>query len=268
MNKRPAKGFLSQVQSKGQQLPSRIVVSGVPGVGKTEFGSQVPGCIFGMTDDETGLITLLDSGLVQDVPYLPLWENWTDILDSVDELLTAGHDYKALVFDALGGVERKCHEHVCNRDYKNDFTKEGFLSYAAGYDTAMSDWRELLAKLDKLRIQRRMTIVFLAHTKIATFKNPRGADYDRYAVDCHWKTWSLTSKWADMVLFATHYVETTKKGLRHKACSSGDRVMYTKYDAAYDAKNRHNLPPEIDMGSSGAEAWANFVDAIKQGRKK
>jgi hypothetical protein len=44
--------------------------------------------------------------------------------------------------------------------------------------------------------------------------------------------------------------------------------MFTEYAAAYDAKNRHALPESIDMGTSGKEAWDNFANAMKSGRKK
>ena len=43
--------------------------------------------------------------------------------------------------------------------------------------------------------------------------------------------------------------------------------MYTERSAAYDAKNRLGLPGEIEMGNSAAEAWAEFMAAIKAGRE-
>ena len=44
------------------------------------------------------------------------------------------------------------------------------------------------------------------------------------------------------------------------------RVLYTEYSPAFDAKNRLGLPPVLDMGSNGTEAWANLVGAIKEAR--
>lgn len=260
-------GFLKAVQREGQKLPSRMIMQGIPGIGKTSWAAHCPGVLFGLPADETGLITLLDSGLVKDIPYMQPWETWDDVLDSVDELTAADHEYKALCIDGLSGVERLCHEHVCARDYGGKFSEQGFLGYMRGYETSLADWRILLGKLDRLRLTKRMTIIWLAHSKIATFKSPDTADYDRWVVDCHQKTWSLTSKWADIVMFATHHVETVKEGGRSKGRSAGDRLIYTTWTATYEAKNRHNLPEIIDMGSSGKEAWNNFAQAMKDGRK-
>ena len=44
-------------------------------------------------------------------------------------------------------------------------------------------------------------------------------------------------------------------------------MMFTEHHASFDAKHRHNLPPELEMGGSGKEAFANLCAAIKAGRK-
>jgi hypothetical protein len=139
-----------------------------------------------------------------------------------------------------------------------------------GYDVALADWRNLLNGLDRLRAQRRMSILALGHTKINTFKNPEGADYDRYAVDVHHKSWGLTHKWADLVLFANFvaHVDARKGDGKGKAKGGGRRVLYTTRTAAYDAKNRHGLPEQIDGGRSAEEAWSNFAAAMQAGKQQ
>jgi len=47
-----------------------------------------------------------------------------------------------------------------------------------------------------------------------------------------------------------------------KAVGGQHRVLLTTHHAAYDAKNRHGLPEEIDCGDSAAEAWKNFRAAL------
>jgi hypothetical protein len=140
----------------------------------------------------------------------------------------------------------------------------------AGYDVAVADWRKLLNALDELRTKRHMSILALAHTKISTFKNPEGSDYDRYTVDLHHKTWSLTHKWSDLVLFANFvaHVDAKKHDSKGKAKGGSRRVFFTARTAAYDAKNRHGLPEQIDCGHSAAEAWANFSAALHAGKQQ
>lgn len=186
---------------------------------------------------------------------------------------TSDHDFKTVVIDTLNGAERLCHEHVCERD--NGGSWESFLAYGKGPEIALADWRVFLNKCDDLRSARKMMVFFLIHTKVKPFKNPTGADYDRYQPDMNDKTWGLSHKWADVVLFGNfsvtvtgqnmkEIVDTSKKG---KGLGGKQRVIYTERDAAYDAKNRLGLPPEIDMGDSATDGWLNFSAAVKAARE-
>lgn len=250
-------------------MPSRLIFHGVEGIGKTSFAAQSPKPIFLMAKGETGLETLIDCGRLGEVPHLPEIQTWQETLDAIDWLTTADHEYKTLVLDTINGFERLCHEHVCRRDFNGDWGERGFVGYQRGFDTSLADWRELLNAIDRLRDAKRMSVIGLCHTKVANFKNPEGADYDRYVPDMHAKTWSLTLKWADHVLFANFFTIAEKeKGSISKAKGKGgqDRVVYTVRHAAYDAKNRAGLPDQIEMGTTGPEAWANFTAAMKAGK--
>lgn len=264
----PQPDFLSRVTATGQKLPNRVVLHGVEGVGKTTFAGHAPAPIFLMARGETGLETLIDSGRLKETPHFPELMDWQTTLTTLEALRGQDHKYKTVVLDTLNGFERLCHEHVCESLFNGDWGEKGFASYQRGYEVALPEWRLFLTLLDRIREERKCSILCLAHTKVATFKNPEGADYDRYTVDLHHKTWGLTHKWADMVLFATFHTETVeKKGERTKGIGGQQRVMYTERHAAWDAKNRHGLPEEIDFGRSGAEAWTNFIAAVQSGKE-
>jgi hypothetical protein len=156
--------------------------------------------------------------------------------------------------DTINGAERLCHEEVCAREFNNDWGERGFASYQKGPELALAEWRVLLGKMDRLRIEKGMTIVLLAHAKVAKFQNPDGPDYDRYSPDVDRRTWSLTHKWADCVLFGKYEViisggTTGEKAKKGKGIGQA-RMMFTQWSAAYDAKNRLGLPPEIEMGDT------------------
>lgn len=219
-----------------------------------------------MTPGETGLETLIDAGQLPQIPHFPECKLWADLLDFIESLLTGEHDRKTLIIDTFNGAERLCHEHVCRRDYNGDWGKQGFTSYMQGYDVSLADWRMFLALLDRLRSERKMAIIGLTHVKVTPYRNPVGADFDRYQPAMHNKTWELTYGWADIVLFANFYTVTEKDGGRVKGRGGQQRVFYTTHHAAYDAKHRHGLPEEIEMGDSGKEAWDNFIAAIKSGK--
>lgn len=267
---RPKRDWLGGVSRQIERRPSAAIVYGVPGIGKTSLAANMPGAVFMIDSSEDGINRLKESGLADSsVPVLPPVSDWIEAHEVLDALLNGEHDYKALALDALGGFERLCHEEVCRREYSGEWGERGFTSYMRGFETSLTDWRLFLQKLDQLRDKRSMSIMLLGHAKVTNFKNPEGPDYDRYLVDVHHKTWSLTHKWADMVLFANYEVEFGKDANQKKAKAQGGhtRVIHTEHSAAWDAKNRHNLPPIIDMGSTGKEAFSNLQQAIREGRK-
>lgn len=224
--------------------------------------------MFLQTKGETGLETLLDAGRLPEVAHFPEVQNWGELMGAIDVLTNEEHAYRTLVIDTLNGAERMCHEEVCRRDFAGDWTDKGFMGYMRGYEVSLADWRKLLIALDNIREKRRMAIVGLCHTNVKPFKNPEGPDYDRYQPEMHSKTWGLTHKWADAILFINFetFVNEDNAKRKGKATSSQARIMYTERHAAYDAGNRFGLPAEIEMGSSGQEAWNNFKAALVAGR--
>jgi hypothetical protein len=260
---------LAEVITVGSGRPSRGIIYGPEGVGKTAVGSMSPKPIFLMSRGETGLETLIDAGRVPETPHFPEILCFQDFLGAVRLLTSEPHDYRTLVIDTVNGVERLCHEHVCRREFGGRWGRDGFTSFNTGYDVAQADWRELLGALDRLRDVRRMGIIALGHARIAPFKNPEGADYDRFTPDLHAKTWGLTHRWADFVLFLNFdtYVEGDRSQ-RPKGKGGTRRVLHTERTAAFDAKNRHGLPERIDCGDSAAEAWGNLAAAMKAGKAR
>ena len=265
-----SRDYLAEVSDGGSKLPYRNVVIGVDGVGKTSLGASAPSPIFLLARGETGLETLIESGQLGKTKHLPVAESWEDVLGATRALLDGAHKYKTIVVDTANGVERLTHEHVCRRDFGNVWSGEdGFLAYNRGADVALTDWREFLGLLDQLRAAKQMQIVLLVHSRVRNFRNPEGADFDRYTADLNEKTWSLTSRWCDLVLFANSQVTTTTAGKgRREGVGGQERVLFTERTAAWDAKNRLGLPPKISMGSSGAEAWANLTKAIASARRE
>jgi hypothetical protein len=129
-------------------------------------------------------------------------------------------------------------------------------------------WEPLLNQLDALQ-HAGLGVFLIAHSTIRKFSNPEAADYDRWqSLSKHF--WDRIYAWADIVLFGGFEVTLAKKNKRQndaeeKAKASGGehRVLYTERRAAFDAKNRHGLPPRIDCGNSAADAWSNFISALK-----
>ena len=259
--------WADKVNSVGSGKPSRVVIHGVEGVGKTSLPAYAPSPIYMMTRGETGLMTLIDNDRIPETPHFPEVSTWLESLSQIDWLANAEHKFKTLAIDTGNGLERLCHEHIGNVEFGGDMGPKGFLNYGRGYDVSCGEWLKFLALLDRVR-ERGIQPFLICHTKVKNFKNPEGSDYDRYQPDMNEKTWGLTHKWADFVAFVNYetFVEKDKDSGRKKGAGGQKRIMYTERRAAFDAKNRMGLPPSIVLADSAEDSWKALLEAVKQAR--
>lgn len=218
-----------------------------------------------MARGEQGYDTLLSAGRVPAVPAV-LIESWEQLLGWLDAFAADTQGRESIVLDALGGFERLCHEHVCAKNFSNDWSDAGFLSFHKGFEISVGEWMKMLQRLDTLHAKGVMPVL-LGHSRVKAFKNPAGADFDRYECDVHAKTWAATARWADAVLFGNYRalvdkVVSTAKSSKGKGIGGTDRVLYAERRDAWDAKNRYGMPAEFDLSSEPSESWAAIWSLI------
>lgn len=225
--------------------PKRVLLYGPEGIGKSTFANGAPSPIFLCPEDGTAEL---------DVARLPEPQSWSDVIDAVRLLGREQHEFRTLVIDTLDWIEPLCWRHVCAVGKKESIEDFG---YGKGYLAALEEWRGLIVEIDKLRASRGMHIVMLGHSKVATFKNPEGDDYDRYSLKMHEKAGGLLKEWVDAVLFANYetFVDKASDRARGKGLSSGARVIHTERRAAWDAKNRYGMPEQIPL------SWDEFAQS-------
>lgn len=194
-----------------------------------------------------------EDGGAPEAKRFPLPTSWGEILEAVDELASAKHEYRTLVLDTADWIEPMVWDHVCHVNKVKQLEDVGG-GYGKGFDQARDEWRLLLSRLETLR-DRGMTIVILAHAEVKNFKNPIGPDFEKYQLKMNSKTAAILREWADAVLFARlETYEVTDKQKRTRGVSDGVRTVYTQPSAAYDAGNRLSLPPELPLDWSDFEA--------------
>lgn len=246
-------------------MPPRVLLNAVEGWGKTTIGAFSEKPLMVMARDETGYPTLLRSGRVPSIDAVAP-QTWGELLALCDKLIAAPSGHKTLVLDAAGGFERMCLEHVCKRDYKGDWSESGFEGFQRGYKTSINDWMQFLQRLDRIHASGVM-ILMLAHSKVGSSKNPLGADYDKYIVDMSTQLYGVTGKWVDDILFGDFFVaveggKTGERARKGKAIGGTQRILYTEQSAGYIAKNRHGMPPEMEIPNDHTQAWATIWSAI------
>lgn len=240
--------------------PPRIVLYGVPGVGKTTLAAQIQGAVWLPAED--GLAAL-------DVPAFPQPTSYEQCLEAIDTLLNEPHDYSTFVVDSLSAIELLLVDYVVRTVPHEKGHKvasiEGY-GYGKGVKThAPNEWRNLRSGLDALRAKG-MQIVIVAHSMVEKFEDPTSEPYDRYQVAINRNSEPVIYDWADAVLFMNYEVAAVgnDENSRRRGVGTGKRRIYTSERPSFRAKNRYRMPFEIPVAQDKPqEAWAQIEACIE-----
>jgi hypothetical protein len=252
------------------QAPSRILVYGPEGIGKSSLCASAEDVIFMCRESGTEQL---------DVQRLPECTHWKDaqpdkdgirrdVWSQIEQIRHGEHGFKALAIDTLDWLEPLVFQHVIESDPERSKNKgksiEGaYGGYGKGHVVALNEWRALLNQLDCIRKERGMHILLLAHSHIKAFNNPEGDNWDRYVLKMNEKAAGLFKEWCDAVLFANTEVLASKKsggmGENKKMFGVSDnaRYLFTNRRPAWDAKNRFGLPDKMAL------SWSELIKHIK-----
>ena len=254
-------GILEQVKTEPDPRGMRIVVLGVPGVGKTSFACQAPKPLIVTSRAEDGVVTLMNAGQIEPVSYLDGVKTFSEFSNVVQELRdTEDLKYQSLVVDTINGLSVACVKETCDESYGGDWTK--FSSYGQGYVLASDKWRKVFYDLDQLRLEKGIHVLCCGHVKIGNFQNPSGQDFSRYQPDLHKSLWPVVERWSDAILFMDFITVTAQEGLKVKGKGGTQRIIHTQGQASFVAKNRYGLPAELSAGKTPQVAWQNFATAL------
>ena len=247
-------------------MPTVAINHGVPGIGKTSMWAYAPDPLFLMVDEEVGLKMLIAQKRLPNVAHFPEpARSAEEVIEATQAVATGKIKCKTFVTDTANSVIGLIYKQVCAECYNNSMVE--FMSFHAGYETSIPYIANYIRLLAKIR-DRGIAITLIAHTRIKTFKNPLGPDYDRYIPQMHDKAWELLNNFADLVLFSNYEVtgEKASKGKIKTTTQQTTAYLYPVRSPAFDAKNRHGLTGKIAMGKSGQEAWNNLERNLKSCR--
>lgn len=246
-----------------------LFIYGPPGVGKSSLAARFPKPVFVIDSQETGVEDLMEFGQIPKPVDVLEVDTYPGLLKTTNEIAAGKTGARTAVFDSVSGFESLCFQYHCQENYDNDWSKKGFLNYFQGpVGAAKTDWPKWIDALVKVRAAG-INVVVIGHSKLGPYANPWGADYDRFTPDMDKRTWAITHKWAQCILFYCYHVELEEKGLKVKPEEgSNQRFIFTEWTPQGDAKNRFGLEPIIDAGNDSKEAYDNWKTAFKEARSK
>jgi 5'-3' exonuclease len=249
----PDMADMTKIITERKGGPLKVVVYGPEGVGKTRFGAFSTKPIF--LCSESGL----SAPDLKDVPAFPTIDGWADVFSAVEHLKSSEHGYRTLVLDSLDWLHQYAKAHVMAT---NKMDASGYDDYGRGEKIAFDEWCRLMGAIDDLQAAKGMHVIVLAHSSTETFQNPQGEDFSRFQLALSKKAADRWKQWPDFLLFMSQEVFTkkTKSDKAFKGVVGGHRI-YTERTAAFDAKNRVNLPAEIEYET--ANPFYPFAQAVK-----
>jgi len=226
--------MLNIIEGK-EKRPLKIVIYGPEGIGKSTFASQFPDPLF--IDTEGGTSNL-------NIRRIKCNKSWDELISIVKEINANPDICKTVVLDTADWSEFLCINAVCEKYRKNNIEDFGF---GKGYVYLLDEYSKLLSLLDKL-IEVGINVVITAHAKPRKFELPeeQGA-FDRYEMKLTRQVAPLIKEWCDALLFCNYKIYVVTAENNTKKAQGGKRVLYTTHNPTYDAKNRFNLPEELEL---------------------
>lgn len=240
--------------TKGPQIKPMIhTIFGVQGCGKSTWASKFPKCLF--LDLEKGSYHL-------DVARLDQLSSLSEVKEVLESIQKNAGGYKTLVIDSVESLESMIFEHVC-AEGKVDSIEKYDGGYGKGYVRSREIMSGIMKTLRAITESQGLTVILIGHSQVKNHTDPaENVAYDRYIMRCNDKMSAVIRDLSDSVFFCAHKVATYKDGQKTRAISDGERVMYTSWRAAYDAKSRLNLPHELPLD------YQAFISAIDNQKPK
>lgn len=233
--------ILSKVKTGKKVGPMRAIIYSDPKAGKTTLIADVPNVVVIPLEEGQGLLEYAST---------PQPHDFDTFMETLRELGTDEHPYKAVGIDGLTGVEQLIWNLVCEKSFKGDW--EQFHNFARGPRLASALWVDVFQALDAIR-RRGIAIWCAAHAKNETIEDVTIGNHTRVspAIDKH--ALAVAVRWADLI----GYIDSEKmqvdvgnektKKLTRTAHATGVRRLVVEDTGRHMAGNRYGLGSPIDL---------------------
>jgi hypothetical protein len=218
-----------------RQAAVRGTIYGIEGIGKTTLATQFPAPLVLDTEDGTNHIDVARASI----------HDWKSLTLALTELAVNAQGFRTIVIDSADWAEKLLIEWLLKTSGKKSIEDFGF---GKGYTMVAEHWTRFLASCDVL-IGQGINVVFVAHSTVKRTSPPDQTDgFDRYELKLTKQSAPLLREWCDLLLFCNYKTKLIEgSDGRLKAQGGKERIMHAEHSAAWDAKNRFDLPAEMPM---------------------
>lgn len=232
-------GFEEVKIGTSKEMPAKVILYGVPKIGKSRFAADFPDAFF--INIEDGL-----SYLGKEVRSTPKLESYDDVMawlvhiHSTDSF-TAGR----IVVDSLDWFEALARKSVEDAHGGKSISDQAYkpFSYGAGMALVADKTNRIFTALDAIYKTRGIPSLLIAHSQIRTIDLPNKDPYSKYELKLGKAVAAKAAEWADLILFADYSFVVTSDG----KTSEPKPVLLAGGSASFTGGGRMRLSKEIPL---------------------
>jgi hypothetical protein len=237
--------FTPVKRGKSKEMPSKIIIYGVPKIGKSRLASQWPAPFF--IDIEGGL-----GYLDNEVDATPRLRSFDDVMAWFKHLYESETlAAKTIVIDSLDWLEKLAQERLIKREGATSITDPSCKAFAyhKGVEEAASDAIKALKWLDAIHEKHGTVAVLIAHSEVKTVDLPNQEPYSRHQLKLSKALAGKSNEWADLILFADYSFHVSKEG----KTSEPKPVLFAGGSASFVGGGRMMLSKELPLNYNAIE---------------
>lgn len=232
--------YTETTAGQSKEMPAKMVLFGVPKIGKTTFAAQADDPFF--LNVEGGL-----DYLAKKVRSTPRIKDFDELLGWLTHILNSP-DFKCgtLVLDSADWAEELAQKKLIDFYKAKSITDPAVndFAYYKGTLMAADDAMRILKALDLIYAAKGIKSIIIAHSAVKEVKKPSLDPYQRHEMKLSKYFGARLNEWADLILFADFKFSVSKK---EKMASDQTRVLLAGGSASFVGGGRMALSQELPM---------------------
>lgn len=232
--------FAEVTVGESREMPAKIVLYGVPKIGKSRFCAQIEDVFF--IDIEGGL-----SYLDKKVRSTPKLKTFDEVIKWLEYILT-DDKFKAgtICIDSADWLETLAIAKI-EAQHGVKITDKKYDGYAYGnvYLLVMNECLRVVTALNLIYEKKGIKAVFIAHSQLREVTTPLTDPYNRYELKFFAKGFGhKIVEWADLVLFADRQFHVAEEGMK---TSEPKAMILSGNSASYIGGGRMKISNDLPL---------------------